>query len=337
MEALWEWGVAVIIALQTASAGMDGFWRGLSLLGDEIFFLLLIPLLFWCVNPRLSIQVGLVLILSTTLNTTFKLLFAGPRPFWYSPAVRALTAETSFGIPSGHAQNTVSLWGVIAASIARPWAWAVMVLMALLVGCSRMVLGVHFPSDVLFGWLLGGLTLAAFLTWGAPLWQRIAGLSLAAQLGLSFLVSLGLVALPALVLAIQANHVLPAVWLQNAAQALPNDPPDPWSLEAAVTVGGTCFGFTAGLLLLQTQGGFVVAGPWWQRTARLILGMIVVLALWGGLRAIFPDDTSLLAGALRYLRYSLIGFWMTLGAPLLFQQIGLARRPDRPGTVFELR
>lgn len=327
MERIWEWGITIVLALQSAGAGLTPLWRSLSILGTDIFFLVLISLLFWCVSPRMSVRVGLVLLIGTALNAWLKLVFAGPRPFWYSTEVKALTSETTFGVPSAHAQNTVSLWGVIAAGIARPWAWGGMLLLALLVGIARVALGVHFPTDVLAGWLLGGLVLFAFLTWAEPLWHRVAALSLGRQLGLSFLISLLLIALPALALAMHSDHALSPAWLESAARALPDEPIDPWSLENAYTVGGMWFGFTAGALLLWARGGFDASGPWWQRGLRLGLGIVVVLALWGGLGALFPRDETVLAALLRYLRYALIGLWIALGAPLVFQQLGLAKGP----------
>ena len=110
-------------------------WRqrvGFVYAGDEysiaICILLLIPLLFWCVSP--SLRVSLMIILGTALNSAIKIALAGPRPFWYSPQVRALTAETSFGIPSAHAQNAVGVWGVLAAARDRRWSWTVAVILA---------------------------------------------------------------------------------------------------------------------------------------------------------------------------------------------------------------
>lgn len=324
MEAIWEWGVALILTIQSASAGFAPIWRGLSILGDETFFLILLPLLFWCISPRLGIRVGLVLMLGTAINHAIKLAVAGPRPFWSSSQVRALTAESSFGLPSAHAQNTVGLWGVIAAAIGRWWAWVTVVILALLVGLSRMALGVHFPTDVLAGWILGALILGAFLAWSELVWRRVSGLGLAQKIGLTFLASLLLLTIQALARAMQPDWQISSEWAQNAAHALPNDPIAPRSLETAFTVSGTWFGFTAGALILWARGGFDSRGTLWQHGVRLLLGIIVVLAIWAGLRVVFPSDESLLAGLLRYLRYTILGFWVTLGAPLLFQKLRLA-------------
>lgn len=96
-------------------------------------------------------------------NRLCKLGMARPRPdLWPSLAV-----ETSWSFPSGHATGAAALATVLAV-LAWPgrWRWPVLgggVLFALLVGLSRLYLGVHWPSDVLAGWLLGAG--AALLAW----------------------------------------------------------------------------------------------------------------------------------------------------------------------------
>ena len=75
-------------------------------------------------------------------------------PTGWIPAVRAYAEESSFGLPSGHAQNAVVVWGMLALWIRKTWAWIAGVIIILLIGLSRIYLGVHFPTDVLGGWRL---------------------------------------------------------------------------------------------------------------------------------------------------------------------------------------
>jgi membrane-associated phospholipid phosphatase len=86
-----------------------------SFLGMEEFFMAILPVLYWCVYRILGLRVAIVLMLSTSINGAVKLAFHGPRPYWISPGVRALSEETSFGTPSNHAQSAVVVWGNLAA------------------------------------------------------------------------------------------------------------------------------------------------------------------------------------------------------------------------------
>jgi membrane-associated phospholipid phosphatase len=324
MEAFWDAQLPLIQALQRV-AWLELPMRALTLLGEETFFLLLVPLLYWCVSARLGVRVGLILLLSTSLNYALKLLGAMPRPYWYSSEVAALTAEPSFGVPSAHAQNAVAGWGALAAWSSRRWAWAAALVLALLIGISRIYLGVHFPTDVLAGWLAGALVLWAFLAWfesaGAWAGQRTFG----AQIGLALLSALLL--LGPSVLLVLGSWEMPAAWAANAARAFPGgELPQPLALDTPVSSAGTWFGFGVGAALLARAGRFSAAGELWRRVARYLLGMVVVLALWAGLRAVFPDDGTALAFALRFVRYALVGAWIAAGAPALFQKLGLAHQ-----------
>jgi hypothetical protein len=66
-----------------------------------------------------------------------------------------------------------------------------------------------------------------------------------------------------------------------------------------------------------------VRGTWWKRGVRFALGVIGVMILWWGLRRVFPRDVSLVSQVLRYVRYGLVGFWVTYGAPWVFIKLGL--------------
>ena len=94
--------------------------------------------------------------LAPLLTTVLKVLVARERPVW---AVPLGTADT-FSFPSGHATTGIAVYaacGVALGSLLRNASWGAVVAAAFLllgvaIGLSRLVLGVHWPSDVLAGW-----------------------------------------------------------------------------------------------------------------------------------------------------------------------------------------
>ena len=105
---------------------------------------------------------------SVMLILLLKALFARPRPYFEQP----MLLETYYSFPSGHAMEAVVLYGMLAyfAVLAlRTWrARAAVVLgtslLVLLIGFSRMYLGVHYFSDVVAGFAAGGVWLSTCIT-----------------------------------------------------------------------------------------------------------------------------------------------------------------------------
>jgi len=291
-----------------------------SFLGTEDFFMVALPLLYWCVDSVLGIRVALILLLSTNINSAYKLAFQGPRPYWYSPQVRALATETSFGVPSGHAQIATTIWGLLAAYLRKWWAWLAAILLILLIGLSRLYLGVHFPHDVLLGWLIGGIILWLALRFWDPVFAWAKKLSVGWQVLAAFLASLVVFLLP----------VIPYIWLKASNW----QPPQEWamfatealSLASVATVTGTFFGMLAGVIWLAGQGGFQTKGLWWKLVLRFLLGVAGVFIIRYGLKYIFPAGENVLAYFFGYLRYTVIGFWITAGAPWIFIRLKLAEK-----------
>lgn len=91
----------------------------------------------------------------------FKLSFAAPRPDLWPHLVH----ESGGGFPSGHSAAAAALALLLCLQLrAAPFWWMLGGTYALCMGLSRLLLGVHYPSDVLGGWLWGaGLVL---LLWG---------------------------------------------------------------------------------------------------------------------------------------------------------------------------
>ncbi|MDD1752275.1 MAG: phosphatase PAP2 family protein, partial [Methanotrichaceae archaeon] len=187
-----------------------------SFLGALEFFILFMPLFYWCWDARLGFRVGLILILSQGLNSALKIAFHSPRPYWISQEVVPSDSGSSFGMPSGHAQDAVCVWGLIASYIQRPWAWATALGIILLIGISRIYLGVHFPGDVIVGWAIGALLLAAFLISEPFVSQRLKKLNLKQQVLTSFLASVGIIGLYSVSWAAMDGWQMPTAWAANA-------------------------------------------------------------------------------------------------------------------------
>ncbi len=325
-KAIQDWGIAIILFLQGLGPALMIPMKAFTFLGNEEFFLAVAPAVYWCLDTALGLRLGLLLMVSAGLNSAVKLAFHTPRPYWHDPRVSALTTETSFGIPSGHSQNAVVVWGRLATYINKSWAWILALALMFFIGLSRLYLGVHFPSDVLSGWLLGALILWAAIKWEPGLVQWLRQIGPTGQLLAALGVSLALILLSWSARQVLGSWTFPAEWADNIRIALPGkELPNPLDLSGPISNGGAFFGLAAGAILLAGRGGYQARGAWWQLLARYLIGLVGVLVLWRGLDLVFPEGENLIAAALRYLRYALVGVWVTGLAPLVFIRARLSR------------
>jgi hypothetical protein len=249
----------------------------------------------------------------------FKHLFHQPRPYWLGE-VHTNAQETSYGIPSTHASDTLAVWGYLAYRIKKTWMWILATILVLLIGISRMYLAVHFLHDVLFGWFLGFVVLALFIKFEKPMitwWNHKRG---SIQITLGFLISVLLILIGLLILTIIASTPDPPEWASYATEAR--------TKNNYFTLGGALFGTIAGTVLMNQYARFQVQGSWLQKTARYILGIVGVLVLYMGLDVIFAmitPDQSTLGYILRYIRYAAVTFWAIFGAPWVFIKLNLAK------------
>ncbi len=323
MIAWLAWGIPVIAWLQGLGDWLIGPMGFFTFMGKEEFYLIVMPAILWCFDVGLGIRLGLILLASDGLNGALKLAFGWPRPYWVSDSVRGLASETSFGLPSGHAQNAMALWGRLAAGLRRRWAMWAAALLILLISVSRVYLGVHFPSDVIAGWVAGGLLLWAFLRLDPPAVRWLGSLSPGGRVGIAFAASLLVLGLQYGILALTAGRAIPPEWAERALAAT-GEPIAPRSLEGMFSTSGILFGFGGGAGLLSAWGRFDPRGPWLKRLARFLIGLTGVLAIWLGLRSVFPEGEALLALVLRYLRYAAAGFWVAYLGPRVFGWLRLA-------------
>jgi membrane-associated phospholipid phosphatase len=319
--------VAVNLFLQSLGTWSFGIMKAISFLGQEEFFLILMPFLYWCVDSRLGLRVGLMLLLSNGVNGFFKIAFAGPRPYWFDADVQGVIGESSFGLPSGHAQIAASVWGYLASLLRKKWFTILALVIIFLVGLSRLFLGVHFLRDVLVGWLIGALMVFLFVKLEPGFKRIVERLSYPKKISFTFIACAILLVILLIPFWFRENFALPQSWITNALADVPAVTPNPVSKDGVFTVIGTTLGMLLGYIWLDHQyGGMSNQGTPGKILLRYTLGLIGVVALWFGLGQIFPRTADILSYGLRILRYALIGIWISAIAPWLFIKLKLANQ-----------
>jgi undecaprenyl-diphosphatase len=117
-------------------------------------------------QPRRGLEAALTILLALLANTLFKLAIARSRPELLEP----LVTEDGYSFPSGHTAVGTVTYGVLAVLVARSRlaapvraaAVAALACLVLLIGMSRIWLGVHYPTDVLAGFVLGGMVVTGY-------------------------------------------------------------------------------------------------------------------------------------------------------------------------------
>ncbi len=296
MDAVLDWGLQVIIVVQdTLGLGVEPIFEAFSFLGNEEFFLLALPLLFWSIDFTLAARLGLLYVLSAYLNSVAKELLMQPRPGALDASL-VLSEYVGFGLPSGHAQTAVVFWGTLAHVLRSAWAWVAAALLTFMIGLSRVYLGVHFPTDVIAGWLIGAVMLALYLAQGERAEQWLT------RLGVGRQILLGVAA------SVLLTFVLPA--------------------RDVVAATAVLAGLAIGLPITVRHVGFSANGPAWQRALRFVVGVLIVVPLFFGLRALFPAEGEQLYLLFRFVRYAAVAIWIILGAPWTFGKLGLAGAPS---------
>lgn len=219
---------------------LDIVMQAFTLCGEQMIVSAIFCFVYWCADKRLGRFLAVALGVSVCLNGAVKDIFKVERLFG-AEGIRSLRAHTATGysFPSGHTQTAATFWGGLMLAAKKPAVRAIPAFLILMVGFSRLYLGVHYPADVAGG-LIAGLICAFVLYYIIIVKQRYA---------------------PALLICLIAGILALAVG----------------SSADTFKAVGTLAGILAGLYFEEKFVGFDAANLIWPRKlTRYALGMALV-------------------------------------------------------------
>ena len=138
-----------------ASPELTLLMRGVTFLGNPIFWLLLATFVYWKGEEAHAAFIVNLMLLAGLFVGLLKPIFGRLRP--PAETLQILTEDIylEYSFPSGHATAAGSVFGYGYWILRNHWLTALALAMMLAVGLSRVYLGVHYLSDVIVGWVLG--------------------------------------------------------------------------------------------------------------------------------------------------------------------------------------
>jgi len=230
---------------------LDAFFQGITMLGEELVLIPLLTILYWAVNKNFGEKLAFTIFANFLLNNSLKELFSFDRPIG-EEGVRTLRPETATGkaFPSGHSQNGAATFGALALQVKKRWFTLLTIILIVLIGLSRLYLGVHYPKDVFVGILLG-LFMAKV---SSVLFEKMDKTKLYLLVLLLFI--------PAWAFSFSLDFI------KSFASYL---------------------GFFLGILLEKKVVQFSVEGSLFKKILRVLLGIALVLLIKEGLKVAFPE------------------------------------------------
>ena len=252
----------------------DFFFATVTHIGEEVFFLAIAILFYWCISKRQGYYILVTGVIGSVINQWLKIICRIPRPWILDPNFKpvgdAVAEATGYSFPSGHTQNVAGTFGCIGRYNKQRWVKILSVSVILLVAFSRMYLGVHTPLDVTVSLGVAAALVFAFhfvfrteeSTNKYMFWVMIG----------SVVFSIGFIIY---------TFLLPESGFTTEA--------DLANLLSAKKNAATLTGCLVGLALVYPLDRFVIRfdtkGRWYSQVIKFVVGVAVVLAIKSGLKS----------------------------------------------------
>lgn len=251
-----------------ANPFFDFIFQLITICGEQVVLISIISIVYWTLDKKFGEYIAYAVLTSVLLNNTIKDIFKMKRPIG-EEGIRTLREQTATGysFPSGHTQSASSFYGAMAIYLKKRVMYIIATVMIILVGFSRLYLGVHYPKDVIVGGILGVLTSLVCY----KLYNRFENKML-------LYVITFVIFIPALTFAHSADFIKGM---------------------------GTYLGFIIGIYIEKKYVNFSTEGSKGNKIIRVLLGVLILLVLQVGLKVLLPSGT--IFSFIRYSLISLIG------------------------------
>ena len=299
---------------------LDFIFTAITQLGDELALMLVAIILFWCIDKRSGYFMLVSGFFGILANQTLKLACKVPRPWEIDPSFTITEsvkdAAGGYSFPSGHTQNAVTVFGSLFLVAKKKWFKISCIVIATLVGVSRMYLRVHTIWDVLAG---AGCAIVILL-----LLDEIFSDEKRFNKWMPYLVG-------ALLVLTVAFFLYACIFTPNTGER---------NVLGARKNAMTLLGCAAGLILVYPLDRYLIKfetkSSWYCHVIKVVLGFAIVMLI---KELVKIPLTSLLGDYERPVRYFLIIAFGGAGWPYMFRYINKIKIPalDRFGEKVKAR
>lgn len=251
-----------------ANPFFDFLFQLITICGEQIVLISIISIIYWALDKKFGEYIAYSVLTSVLLNNAIKDIFKMKRPIG-EEGIRTLREQTATGysFPSGHTQGASSFYGAMAIYLKKRVMYIIATVMIILIGFSRLYLGVHYPKDVIVGGILGVLT--SLICY--KLYNRVENKMLLYVITFAIFI-------PALTFAHSADFIKGM---------------------------GTYLGFIIGIYIEKKYVNFSTEGSTGNKIIRVLLGIVILLVLQLGLKVLLPSGRVF--SFIRYVLISLVG------------------------------
>lgn len=288
---MFKFELDVLLFLQNIRTDiLNVLLQGITMLGEEVVMVLVIAILYFCIDKKFAQKLFFVTVSSAGINGIIKNLVRFPRPFATGKilCVREDTA-TGYSFPSGHTQTFASMSTTIAKKLKKPLVTFLVGILIVLVAFSRMYLGAHYPSDVVVGAVLG-VVLALI---GTSLFDKVENKKVL------YLATIILLTPFAIMFLINPDE----------------------HFEDFYKIFGMLIGFLFAVMFEEKHAPLEYNISWWKKVLRVVIGIVAALLIKEGVKIFNVFDSLRMNLVVDAFRYGLLIF-VTLGiCPWIFKKM----------------